>query len=114
MYSFQDVRHYSLIVSRNYPVDRSKDATVGITEGTHDLSKQALCLEKLISDENKATFSVIKKRKMEELVTDGGRMIMASILSVRPFTHYPACSGWRKEDNKSIRDDRIHLENIVV
>lgn len=53
---------------QNYPVDRSKDATVGITEGTHDLSKQALCLEKLISDENKATFSVIKRRKMKELL----------------------------------------------
>lgn len=115
MFSFQDVKHHSLFFCRNYPVDRGKEATVGITKGTHDLRKEDLCLEKLISDENRATFSVIKRRKKEKLVINGGgKMIMASVLLVRTFTGYPACSGWRKEDNKSILDDRINSENIVV
>lgn len=88
---------------------------LGITKGTYDLRKEDLCLEKLISDENRATFSVIKRRKKEKLVINGGgKMIMASVLLVRTFTCYPACSGWRKEDNKSILDDRINSENIVV
>lgn len=79
------MRHYSLFVTGNYLADTGKDATVGVSARTNELRKQGVRLEKLISDENRATFSVLKRRE-EKLVTDGGsRMIMASISSAKPF-----------------------------
>lgn len=67
---------------------------MGISAGTNELRQKGLQLKKLISDENRATFNILKRRK-EKLVTDGGsRMIMASISSVKSlYTSYLTCSG---------------------
>lgn len=66
--------------------ERGRDATVGITEGTNVLRKLDPHLEKLTSDENRVTFSVLKGRKKEKLGTDStDRIIMVSVLSIKPF-----------------------------
>ena len=50
------------------------------------MRKQGPHLKKLNFDESRVTFSVLKRRKKEELDTEGtGRMAIASILSVKAF-----------------------------